>query len=304
MQENNDKYTYEEIEGKIVSVEEATEIKKNQKISLRLKIVALCTAVAIGGVAYHKLNDKEETKIGNEVGAFQIDENNEALKKLDSELFGNVDNSSDESLNEYFIKNAFNEGFNAALSKNAEIIHGYENDDTKELREAFEEGYREGLEQYNNQKLEDVNNNSNIINYILIEENRIDGKWYSSKPFITNEIPTNDKDKRYIFAGTTEKDDVIIYEKQKRKVTTTDFENYRIESDWKSTGEYFYSNESLVDTLDTRYLIVGYQSIKDERNYIEKSNLKNSYYSEKSELGTVINIENQNTSEQTLGKVR
>ena len=248
MQENNDKYTYEEIDGKIVSVEEATEIQKKQKKSFRLKIAALCLAVTVGGLAYHKLNDKEEIKTGSDVGAFQIDENNE-------------------------------------------------------LREVFEQEYERGLEEYNIQRLAEVNTNSKTT-YILIEENRIDGNWYSSKPFITNDIPKSDKDKRYIFAGIVGNDDVIIYEKQKRKVTTTDFENYKIESNWESTGEYFYSNEPPVDTIDTRYVIVGYQSNKDEGNYIKKSNLKNSYYPEKSELGTVINIENQNTSEQTLGKVR
>ena len=65
-QNTNQTYTIEEKTGKIIKVEEANEKQKRQKLMLRAKIVALCTAIGVVGIAAFSSDISKKSKSNNQ----------------------------------------------------------------------------------------------------------------------------------------------------------------------------------------------------------------------------------------------
>ena len=186
MQENNDKYTYEEIDGKIVTVEEAKEIHKKQKMLFRLKIVALCLFISNGVIHGKKLIDHLDN---NDVGLEQdfdyemenineeisnsknviVDESSlteEQIAKAKENYLANnpdvIDATDSEIIQsekymeecKKLCEEAYESGQAAALSFGANAVKdsNYTEHELEVVRNAYNQGYENGLKVYNEVK--------------------------------------------------------------------------------------------------------------------------------------------------------
>jgi len=172
MQENNDKYAYEEIDGKIVSVEEATEIQKNQKKSLRLKIAVLCLAIIGGGLIISEINDKDTNKdntvqesdnnqFSDEKNTVYNQESKEYIDKMIDEYLKPSFDSMKTEIITTVCEEAYEAGQAAAISfgKNAVKDPKYAEYEVEAVRNAYNLGYENGLKVYNEVKAAEEENN-------------------------------------------------------------------------------------------------------------------------------------------------
>ena len=141
-QENKQEYIVEELTGRIISVEESGETHKQQKLGLKVKIVALCTAIGISGLGiYNKVQTTNQEVISqnleNAIDNFQnqnlleipnkINEIGEEVNQLNTQGSSIELETSNET--EKFI---INEENNEIIQENLTINSGIDNASTNQ----------------------------------------------------------------------------------------------------------------------------------------------------------------------------
>ena len=296
--ETNQTYTIDEKTGMIIKVEEANEKQKQQKLMFRVKIAALCTAIGLGGAvgmsskisenSHHQSVTVDFTDANNQIeeqqDQFQFDDNQtekEQQKQLtpNDAQFENYMKITAEKGSQYcnvvisfFSKNGDVIGFpdelvepffelgqdNFELAKQTGLsrkLFGYTN---KVTENQF------SLNSMNETKESETKDAVSYKTIAYLEENLVNGEWISGNVLFRNasDIPLDTNDKRYIFCGASEenKDNLYVYQKEIRKVSTDLDGTYRIESDWTPVMEFNVTTNTLEiphDTLDSRYVIIG-----------------------------------------------
>ena len=100
-QNTNQTYTIEEKTGKIIKVEEANEKQKRQKLMLRAKIVALCTAIGVVGIAAFSSDISKKSKSNNQTTITKIIDD----QTINDDLADNQTIAS-ETQNNYLVPNS------------------------------------------------------------------------------------------------------------------------------------------------------------------------------------------------------
>lgn len=96
-QENKKEYTVAEVTGKVKTVEESSETQKQQKVSLKVNIIALCTAIGLNGVGIYALGEAVEQSNAN----YQLEKSIENFQQQNLyEAVPNKINEISEAVNE------------------------------------------------------------------------------------------------------------------------------------------------------------------------------------------------------------
>ena len=120
----NQTYTIDEKTGNIIKVEEANEKQKKQKLMLKAKIAALCTAIAISGIAVFTSKTSKSNNLNNETVTTELDNNQEKNDSIVDEHL--TPDKNEATTNNNFVPNE-NQTSNYMIIK-SEKGTGYYND--------------------------------------------------------------------------------------------------------------------------------------------------------------------------------
>lgn len=113
--------------------------------------------------------------------------------------------------------------------------------------------------------------------FIYQEENKINDEWVKGSIFTLplNQLPpANTANTQFVFLGQSESTNVVLYQKEVRMVSTDEFGNVVVNSDWIKTDQYIMNDgtDIPVNTIDTRYIPI-YSNL--ERQAVAVDNAEN-----------------------------